>query len=136
MNTVSPREFLKSTDARALEATTPSSDYIDVPASQPLRLACNRLLAPFRIAYKTYGELNSAKSNAILVAHALTGDQYVASEHPVTKKPGWWETMVGPGKPIDTNRFFVICPNVLGGCMGSTGPASVDPKTNKPYGVN
>src|ERR1700680_5075499 len=114
MNTVSPRDFLKPEEARALEANPPSSDYIDVPASQPLRLDCNKLLAPFRIAYKTYGELNSAKSNAILVGHALTSDQYFASQHPVTKKPGWWETMVGPGKSIDTNRFFVICPNVLG----------------------
>src|SRR5882672_10782631 len=136
MNTASPREFLKAGDARVLEATTPSSDYLDVPATQPLRLDCDRLLAPFRIAYKTYGELNSAKSNAILVAHALTGDQYVASEHPVTKKPGWWETMVGPGKPIDTDRFFVICPNALGGCMGSTGPASINAKTGKPWGVD
>ena len=82
MNTANPREFLTPTDARVLEATTPSSDYIDVPASQPLRLDCDKLLAPFRIAYKTYGELNAAKSNAILVTHALTGDQYVASQQP------------------------------------------------------
>ena len=117
-----PTRFLAPCDARVLEANTPSSDYLDVPDSEPLRLDCDQLLAPFRIAYKTYGELNAAKSNAILVTHALTGDQYVASQHPVTGKPGWWETMVGPGKPIDTDRFFVICPNVLGGCMGSTGP--------------
>jgi homoserine O-acetyltransferase len=136
MNTVSPREFLNSTDARVLEANSPSSDYIDVPASRPLRLDCDRLLAPFRVAYKTYGKLNAAKSNAILVAHALTGDQYAASQHPVTKKPGWWETMIGPGKPIDTDRFFVICPNVLGGCMGSTGPASINPLTGKPWGLD
>src|ERR1051325_6760539 len=136
MNTANPREFLKAPDARVLEATTPSSDYIDVAEDRPLRLDCDRVLSPFRIAYKTYGELNAAKSNAILVTHALTGDQYAASEHPVTKKPGWWETMVGPGKPIDTNRFFVICPNVLGGCMGSTGPAEIDPLTGKPYGLN
>ena len=71
----------------------------------------------------TYGTLNAAKSNAILICHALTGDQFVASDNPVTGKPGWWTTMVGPGKPIDTDRFFVICANVIGGCMGSTGPA-------------
>jgi len=136
MNTA-PREFQASRpDARVLEATTPSSEHLDIPDSQPLRLDCNRLLSPFRVAYKTYGQLNADKSNAILVTHALTGDQYVASPHPVTGKPGWWETMVGPGKPIDTDRFFIICPNVLGGCMGSTGPASIDPKTGKPWGLD
>ncbi len=76
------------------------------------------------IAYETYGALNAARDNAILVCHALTGDQYLASAHPVTGKPGWWARMVGPGKPIDTDRFHVICANVIGSCMGSTGPAS------------
>jgi homoserine O-acetyltransferase/O-succinyltransferase len=134
MNTVDQREF--QGDARVLEANRPSSKYIDIPASQPLRLDCDQLLGPFRIAYETYGELNAARSNAILVTHALTGDQYAASKNPVTGKPGWWETLIGPGKPIDTNRFFVICPNVLGGCMGSTGPASINPKTGKPWGLD
>src|SRR5262245_19129689 len=120
MNTVNQREFLKAADERLLEANTPSCDILDVPASEPLRIDCDRLLPPFRVAYKTYGALNGAKSNAILIAHALTMDQYVASENPVTGKPGWWENMVGPGKPIDTDRFFVICANILGGCMGST----------------
>ena len=136
MNTADPRDLLASTDARMLEATNPSSDYIDLPASEPLRLDCDKLLAPVRIAYKTYGSLNADKSNAILICHALTLDQYVASEHPVTGKPGWWETMVGPGKPIDTNRFFVICPNILGGCLGSTGPASINPSTGRPWGLD
>lgn len=77
-----------------------------------------------QIAYETYGDLSPDKSNAVLVCHALTGDQYVASEHPVTGKPGWWDRMVGPGKPIDTDRHYVICANVIGSCMGSTGPAS------------
>jgi homoserine O-acetyltransferase/O-succinyltransferase len=122
-------------DQRALEANNPSSPYFDVPADAPLTLECAQQLAPFRIAYKTYGELNASRSNAILVCHALTGDQYVASEHPVAKKPGWWATMVGPGKPIDTERFFVICPNILGGCMGSTGPANANPRTGKPWGL-
>jgi homoserine O-acetyltransferase/O-succinyltransferase len=135
MSTASQRDLLKSTDARVLEAQTPSSDYIDVGEDRPLRLDCDKALSPYRIAYKTYGELNAQKSNAVLIAHALTMDQHVASPHPVTGKPGWWEAMVGPGKPIDTDRFFVVCPNVLGGCMGSTGPASIDAKTGKPWGL-
>ena len=89
-----------------------------------LLLECGQALAPVEIAYRTYGTLNADASNAILVCHALTGDQYVAETHPITGKPGWWETLVGPAKPIVTTRFFVICSNVLGGCMGSTGPAS------------
>jgi homoserine O-acetyltransferase len=136
MDTANIGDLPAATDARALQVTRPSSDYLDVSESLPLRLASGKELAPYRIAYKTYGTLNADKSNAILVPHALTGDQYVASHHPVTGKPGWWETMVGPGKPIDTDRFFVICPNVLGGCMGSTGPASVNPSTGKPWGVD
>ena len=136
MSTTNPREFQGTIDARLLEASRPSSAYIDIAETEPLRLDCDQLLAPFRIAYKTYGELDAAKSNAILVCHALTGDQYAASEHPVTKKPGWWESMVGPRKPIDTDRFFVICPNILGGCMGSTGPASINPKSGKPWGLD
>ena len=131
MNTATPRDFMSAVDARLLEATTPSSDYFDIPESEPLLLDSNQLLGPVRVAYQTYGTLNAAKSNAILVCHALTGDQYVASQHPVTRKPGSWETMVGPGKPIDTDRFFVVCPNILGGCMGTTGPASINPKTGK-----
>ncbi len=90
----------------------------------PLPLDSGRELAGVEIAFETYGELNEARENAILVFHALTGDQFVASEHPITGKPGWWERMVGPGKPLDTDRFQIICANVLGSCMGSTGPAS------------
>jgi homoserine O-acetyltransferase len=101
----------------------------------PLALDCGRSLSPFTVAYMTYGTLNAARSNAVLICHALTGDQFVASEHPVTGKPGWWNSMVGPGKPIDTDRFFVICANVIGGCMGSTGPAEIDPATGQPFGL-
>ena len=101
----------------------------------PLKLDAGVDLAPFQIAYKTYGALNAARSNAVLICHALTGDQHVASVHPVTGKSGWWETMVGPGKPIDTERYFVICPNVVGACMGTTGPSSTEPKTGKPWGL-
>ena len=92
----------------------------------PLPLDGGGALARVEIAYETYGELAADKGNAILICHALTGDQYVAGAHPVTRKPGWWERMVGPGRPIDTDRFHVVCPNVIGSCMGSTGPASPD----------
>ncbi|MFM7029347.1 MAG: homoserine O-acetyltransferase [Chakrabartia sp.] len=90
----------------------------------PLLLDGGGRLAPLEIAYESYGTLNEDASNAILLCHALTGDQYVASQHPITGKPGWWTRMVGPGKPIDTDRFCVICPNVIGSCMGSSGPES------------
>lgn len=126
----------ESNSLRLAEVNNPSSKVLRLPADQPLKLACDQLLAPINIAYETYGELNADKSNAILLCHALTADQYAASTHPVTKKPGWWTTVVGPGKPVDTDRYFVICSNILGGCMGSTGPASVDPTTGKPYGLN
>ena len=92
--------------------------------SAPLALDSGQSLAGVEIAYETYGALAPAKDNAILLFHALTGDQYAASPHPKTGKPGWWERTIGPGKPIDTNRFHVICANIVGGCMGSTGPAS------------
>ena len=101
---------------------------------QELPLDSGQSLSNAEIAYETYGELNEAKSNAILICHALTGDQYVASDHPITGKPGWWERMVGPGKPIDTNRYFVLCANVIGSCLGSTGPKSLAPD-GKPYGM-
>ena len=102
----------------------------------PLTLDCGKSLGPLTVAYMTYGQLNAARSNAILVCHALTGDQFAASNHPVTGKPGWWNTMVGPGLAIDTDRFFVICVNVLGGCMGTTGPAEICAATGKPYGLD
>src|SRR5690606_31015796 len=104
-------------------------------AEHPLKLDSGIALSPFQIAYKTYGQLNAHRSNAVLICHALTGDQHVASVPPVTGKNGWWETMVGPGKPIDTERYFVICSNVVAGCMGSSGPSSTDPATGKPYGL-
>jgi homoserine O-acetyltransferase/O-succinyltransferase len=101
----------------------------------PLRLDSGAQLSPFEVAYKTYGALNAERSNAILVCHALTLDQHLASIHPTTGKPGWWTRSVGPGLPIDTDRYFVVCANVIGGCMGSTGPGSTDAKTGKPYGL-
>ncbi|TNE37714.1 MAG: homoserine O-acetyltransferase [Alphaproteobacteria bacterium] len=99
-------------------------------------LDCGTTIGAFNMAYCTYGELNAEKSNAILVCHALTGDQYAASRQPVTGKDGWWNMMIGPGKVLDTDKYFVVCSNVLGGCMGTTGPRDIDPATGKPYGLN
>ena len=100
-----------------------------------LRLDSGVEFGPFTLAYQTYGELNAEKSNAILVCHALTGDQYVADDvHPITGKEGWWREIVGPGKIIDTDKYFVICSNVIGGCLGSTGPKDINPETGKPWG--
>src|SRR3984957_20652102 len=123
-------------EERAHEADHPSSQVAVFGMDQPLKLDCGIDLAPFQIAYQTYGELNADRSNAILVFHALTGDQHVFNVHPVTGKPGWWETMVGPGRPLDTNKYFIICANVIGGCMGSTGPASTNPATGKLWGLD
>ena len=118
------------------EAENPHSALVRFGVEQPLRLDAGLDLAPFQIAYQTYGSLNANRSNAILICHALTGDQHVANVHPVTGKPGWWDTMVGPGRPIDTERYFVICSNVVGGCLGTTGPSTVNPATGTPWGLN
>ncbi len=118
------------------EAIEPSSLVAQFGADEPLALESGESLGPWSIAYQAYGALNADKSNAILLCHALTGDQHVANINPVTGKSGWWETMVGPGKPYDTDRFFIICANVLGSCLGTTGPASLDPKTGKPYALH
>ena len=106
------------------------------PADRPLRLDSGAALSPLEVAYRTYGRLNADRSNAVLVMHALTGDQYLASTHPVTGKPGWWTRVVGRGLPLDPDRFFIICANVLGGCMGTTGPGSSDPATGAPWGLS
>jgi homoserine O-acetyltransferase/O-succinyltransferase len=91
-------------------------------------------LAPVEVAYETYGQLNPAKSNAVMILHAFSGDAHAAGVSHETGKPGWWDNMIGPGKAFDTNKYFMICSNVLGGCKGSTGPASINPVTGKPYG--
>lgn len=110
-------------------------DIITLAVDAPLMLECGVEVNSFPLAYQTYGTLNVAKSNAILVCHALTADQYVAGTHPVTGKPGWWDALVGAGKAIDTDKFFVICANVLGGCMGSFSPKSENPATGAPWGL-
>jgi len=101
-----------------------------------MRLESGARLGPVTIAFETYGELNPARTNAVLVLHALTGDAHVAGyHHPDDPKPGWWDLMVGPGKGIDTDRYYVICSNILAGCMGTTGPSSLSPATGRPYGL-
>lgn len=111
-------------------------DIMMVAKDRPLRLDCGKDIQNFPIAYKAYGALNKDKSNAILICHGLTADQYICEDHPVTGKPGWWEELVGPGKILDTNRYFIICSNVLGGCMGSFGPKSVNEHTGESYNLD
>ncbi len=102
----------------------------------PFRLESGDVLEHLDIAYETYGELNERRDNAILIEHALSGDAHAAFYHERDRKPGWWDSMIGPGKGFDTERFFIICTNVLGGCSGTTGPASIDPATGKPYALS
>ncbi len=108
-----------------------------VETDKPLRLQCGKSLAPIDVAYETYGKLNEAGDNAILICHALSGNAHVAGyNRSEDKKPGWWDIMVGPGKPIDTNKYFVICSNFLGGCSGTTGPSEINPAAGRPYGID
>lgn len=108
-----------------------------IEPNEPLKLESGKTLAPIDVAYETYGRLNEAQDNAVLICHALSGDAHVAGYHsPDDRKPGWWDCMVGPGKGIDTNEYFVICSNFLGGCAGTTGPSSTNPATGKPYGLD
>ncbi len=105
------------------------------PPEKPLVLDSGARIDNLEIAWRSYGKLNADRSNAVLICHALTLDQYVASRHPTTGKPGWWTRLVGPGRPLDPSRHFILCANVVGGCMGSTGPASINPATGKPWGL-
>ena len=102
---------------------------------KPLTLDCGRVIRDFPIAYETYGKLNERKDNAILIFHALTGDQFVTGKNPVTDKDGWWNYAVGSGKAINTDKYFLICANVIGGCMGSFGPSHIDPETKEAFGT-
>ena len=102
---------------------------------KPLTLDCGRVISDFPIAYETYGKLNERKDNAILIFHALTGDQFVTGKNPVTDKDGWWAYAVGSGKAINTDKYFLICANVIGGCMGSFGPSHIDPETKEAFGT-
>lgn len=121
----------ESIPVHSVGLVSPKSLHFD----QPLALTCGRTLPEYDLVYETYGELNECRSNAILVCHALSGDHHAAGYHSMEdRKPGWWENCIGPGKPLDTSRFFIVCPNNLGGCKGSTGPVSNNPATGKPYG--
>lgn len=106
------------------------------PSPESFTLESGEKLSDITVAYETYGTLNQDKSNAVLICHALSGDAHAAGYHANDKKPGWWDNMIGPGKAFDTDKYFVICSNVLGSCKGTTGPSSIDPRTGKPYGLN
>jgi len=108
--------------------------FAEPPQEMPLEFGGQ--LGPLTLAYETYGELNSDKSNAILVLHALSADAHAAGFHEEDKSPGWWDAMIGPGKAFDTDKYFVICSNVIGGCKGSTGPYSLNPASGRPYALN
>ena len=108
--------------------------YYDIP--EPIKLDSGEILEDVTVAYETYGELNKEKTNAILICHALTGDAHAAGWHEGDRKPGWWEIVIGPGKALDSEKYFIICSNVLGGCKGTTGPSSINPKTGKQYGID
>jgi len=134
---VKPNQSDLARDQIVRDADNPrASNVARFGADKPLKLDAGIDLSPFQIAYTTYGTLNAERSNAILICHALTGDQHVNNVHPVTGKNGWWESLIGPGKPIDPERYFIICTNVLGGCMGTTGPASTRPATGQPWGLD
>lgn len=122
---------MSHTDKHSVGIVSPQVAHFE----EPLQLACGRKLAPYELIYETYGTLNEARSNGVLICHALSGHHHVAGYHSAEdKKPGWWDDFIGPGKPIDTNRFFVVCLNNLGGCNGSTGPTSINPDTGEPWG--
>ncbi len=121
----------ESIPADSVGLVTPTILHVDAP----IELDCGRVLPHYDLVYETYGELNADASNAVLICHALSGDHHAAGYHSMDdRKPGWWETAIGPGKAIDTNHFFVVCMNNLGGCKGSTGPTSINPETGKVYG--
>ncbi|WP_142849349.1 homoserine O-acetyltransferase [Telmatospirillum sp. J64-1] len=125
-----------SPQSGAFDADAPVGQSVVLGTDRPLRLDSGIEFGPFTVAYRTYGKLNAEKSNAILICHALTGDHYVADRNPVSGKPGWWNDLVGPGKILDTDRYYLICSNVLGGCMGTSGPKDINPETGKPWGLS
>lgn len=126
----------KGTGGAAVAGIDLPGEFVSLATDRPLDLDSGARLGPISVAYTTHGTLNPDRSNAILICHALTGDQFVCGTHPMTGRPGWWDTMVGPGKPLDPDRYFLICPNILGGCMGTTGPSEINAATGKPWGLD
>ncbi len=118
------------------EGTTVSETVQLFDAVNPLELRSGATLSEVHVAFETYGHLNQAASNAVFICHALTGDAHAAGWRGGDSRPGWWDTMIGPGKPVDTNTWFVVCANILGGCQGTTGPSSTNPATGEPYGLD
>ena len=117
--------------ADSVGLVVPETQHFDAP----IALDSGAILESYDVRFETYGELNAARDNAVLICHALSGDHHAAGYHHATdRKPGWWDTCIGPGKPLNTNRFFVVSPNNLGGCGGTTGPLSANPATSRPYG--
>jgi len=125
----------KASTEGASDSESVSGHFVRLGIDAPLRLDCGVEISDFPVVYQTYGALNQDNTNAILICHALTGDQFVAGEHPISGKRGWWDLMVGPGKTIDTDKYFVICANILGGCLGTLGPKETNPETGKPWGL-
>jgi len=133
--TAIPRQLLDSERSNSVGIVETDYFHFALPPHE-LVLENGVKLGPITVAYETYGTLNEQRSNAILILHALSGDAHAAGFHKGDEKPGWWDDMIGPGKAFDTNKYFIICSNVLGGCKGTTGPSSVNPKTGKPYGLD
>ena len=129
-------ESKSSQPRKEASGKTDVHSHVVLGTKYPLELDCGIELSNFPIYYQTYGKLNQERSNAILVCHALSGDQYVANKHPVTGRSGWWDLVIGPGKLLDTKRYFIICSNILGGCMGSAGPKEINPKTGERWGLD
>ena len=130
-----PRQMIDSEKRYSVGTVQTKYFHFALPPNEFI-LASGEKLGPITVAYETYGKLNNLRSNAVLILHALTGDAHAAGFHKGDEKPGWWDDMIGPGKAFDTDKYFVICSNVLGGCKGTTGPSSVNPETAKPYGLD
>jgi homoserine O-acetyltransferase len=130
-----PRQLTDSEKSNSVGIVKTNYFHFASPPNE-LTLENGERLGPITVAYETYGRLNDQRSNAILILHALSGDAHAAGFHKGDEKPGWWDDMIGPGKAFDTNKFFIICSNVLGGCKGTTGPSSINPETAKPYGLD
>ena len=128
--------FFMDQDKVAVTEDDGRTEVATLGGDTPLRLDSGEEISSFDVAYKCWGTLNVDKSNVVLVCHALTGDHYVRGVNPITGKQGWWENMIGPGRPVDTNRYYVICINVLGSCAGTVGPASLNPETGQAYGLD